>query len=134
MIKLRFFAVIIGVLACASVDNVIVAEPGVAFSLPVGKTAALGGNGSRITFTRVTEESRCPTSVVCVWEGDAKIEVTVSRDGGAPASRVFSLKVPDNEGRVGDLFVRFVSLAPYPRNPGPADPRAYVAELVIRKL
>lgn len=134
MMKLRLSAVVIGVLACATVDNVIVAEPGTAFSLPLGRTATLGETGSRITFKRVTEESRCPTSVVCVWAGDAQIEVTVSRDGGPSASRIFSLSGLNREGSVGDLFVRFVSLAPYPATPGPITPRAYVAELVIRRL
>jgi hypothetical protein len=134
MMKLRLSVVVVGVLACATVDSVIVAEPGTAFSLPLGRTATLGDNGSRITFRRVTEESRCPSSVVCVWEGDAKIEVTVSSDGGPSASRIFSLKTPNNEGSVGDLFVRFVSLVPYPETPDPSTQRAYVAELVIRRL
>ncbi len=131
--KLPLLAVVAGVLACATVDSVIIAQPETAFSLPVGRTATLGENGSRITFRRVTEESRCPTSVVCVWEGDAKIELTVVGEGGASASRIFSLKTP-NEGSVGDLFVRFVSLSPYPATPGPLSQRGYIAELVIRKL
>jgi hypothetical protein len=138
MRKLRFCAIVVGVLfqACASVDSVVVAEPGMAFSLPVGKTAALGGNGggSRITFRKVTEDSRCPINAVCVWEGDAQIEVTVSRDGAAAETRVLSLSQPNNEARIGDLFVRFVSLAPHPETPEPNRPRAYIAQLVVRRL
>jgi len=132
MIKLRSFALVVGVLACASVDNVIVAEPDTAFSLPLGKTATLGGSSTRITFKRVAHDSRCPTSVHCVWAGTADIEVTVSRDGSAPASRIFGLVGPNHEGTVGGLFVRFVALAPYPAVPGRNSELAYVAQLVVR--
>lgn len=132
MIKLRVIAVVAGVLACASVDNVIIAEPGQAFSLPLGRTATVAGSGSRVTFLQVNEDSRCPTSVVCVWEGDARIRVTVSRAGRAEESQTLTLSQASNEARIGDLVVRFVSLKPYPETPDPGTPRAYVAELVVR--
>ena len=118
--------------ACASVEKSIVAEPGVAFSLHVGETAVVSGTGSRITFKEVTQESRCPTSVTCVWAGDASIDVSVSPDQGAAESRVLTLAPSSNEARIGDVVIRFVALAPYPSVPGPIAPRRYVAELLIR--
>jgi hypothetical protein len=120
--------------ACASVEKSIVAEPGVAFSLHVGETAVLKGSRTRVTFKEVTHESRCPTSVTCVWEGEAKIDVSFSPEQGPAESRVLSLKAPNNEARIGDLTIRFTALAPYPSAPGPIAPRRYVAELVIRSL
>ena len=136
MHRLPFAAAAIAVLvlqSCASVGQVIIAEPGVTFSLPIGKTAAVSGSSTRITFREVSEDSRCPTSVVCVWQGAARIEVALSRNGAAGATAILSLTPPNNEARVGDLVVRFVGLAPYPVGPGPA-PREYVAELAIVKL
>jgi len=132
MIRL-LLAALLASIACASVENVIVAEPGVAFSLPVGKTATVSGSVNRITFTQVREDSRCPTNVVCVWEGDAKIEVSVSRNGTQAETAILSLGPQNNEAQLGDLAVRFVGLAPAPVTPEPA-PRRYVAELLIRKL
>lgn len=120
--------------ACASVENVIIAEPDVAFSLPLGKTAGVSGSSTRITFRQVREDSRCPKSVVCVWEGDARIELTVSREGSPGETTFLNLRSPDKEAQVGGLLIRFVSLAPYPATPEPSAPRQYVAELVIRKL
>jgi hypothetical protein len=119
--------------ACASVDSIIIAEPDVAFSLPVGKTAGIAGSTTRLTFRQVREDSRCPASVACVWEGDAKIELLPVRDGTVGQGVVLSLHTP-NEAQVGDLLVRFVGLAPYPATPDPSSPRQYVAELVVRKL
>jgi hypothetical protein len=119
--------------ACASVDSIIIVEPDVAFSLPLGKTAGVAGSTTRLTFRQVSEDSRCPTNVVCVWEGDAKIELLPVRDGTVGQRVILSLHTP-NEAQVGDLFVRFVGLTPYPATPDPSSTRQYVAELVIRRL
>ena len=132
MIRLSLATVLV-VLACASVEDVITAAPGETISLPVGKTAAVSGSPSRVTFTRVTEDSRCPINAICVWEGDAKIELTLSRNGAPVVTGIVSLNPQNNEVQLADLVVRFVRLAPAPVTPEPA-PRQYVAELVIRKL
>ena len=137
MTKLGLTAVLASVLAfqsCASVENVIIAEPDVAFSLPIGKTASVSGSPTRITFRQVVDDSRCPRNVVCVWEGDARIVVTVAREGSPTESAFLTLSSPGNEAQVGGLFVRFVSLAPYPETPQTNTPRAYIAEFVIRGL
>lgn len=120
-------------LSCASAENVITAPPDRAFSLPVGKTAAVPGSPTRITFTRVTEDSRCPINAVCVWAGDAKIELTLARNRAPVVTGILSLSPENNEAHLADLIVRLVGLAPAPVTPEPA-PRQYVAELVIRKL
>ena len=116
---------------CATVDTTVVANPGAAFSLPLGKTATVSGTGFRITFNRVTEDSRCPVDVTCVWAGDAKIELIVSRTSAPGDYRVISLTPPNNEATAGDLKIRFVSLAPTPRQSEPGPSRAYIAQLVV---
>lgn len=135
MSKLRLSAGIVGLLAlqaCASAEKVVVAQPGVPFSLLVGETAVL--NGSQLTFTRVSADSRCPANAVCVWEGEARIEVRVARDGGAGETRIIQLRPPpENETRIGDLIVRFVSLSPYPGTFDENRRPPYVAKLEIRK-
>ena len=116
---------------CASVETPVVADPGVAFTLPLGKTAAVSGNGTRITFNRVTDDSRCPVDVVCVWAGDAKLELTISRNSAPAETRVVSITPPNNELVSGDLRIRLVGLAPAPRQSEPSAGRAYVAQLVV---
>lgn len=125
---------LVAVQSCASVDTLVVAQPGVAFSLPVGKTAALRGSATRLTFNQVREDSRCPANAVCVWEGDAKIEVIITRNGAAAESRVMSITPPNNELRTGNLHIRFVGLAPYPGTTPENVPRAYVAEFVVDEM
>lgn len=127
-------AVIAAVAGCSPVETAIVAQPGVEFSLPVGKSAVLNGNGPRLTFKQVREDSRCPVDVTCVWAGDAKIEVTVSRNGSPDDTRVLSLTPPNDEIRSADLQIRFVNLTPVPRQADTGAPRAYVARLVVTRF
>lgn len=133
MLRLILTATLLPAFACASIDS-IVAQPGVSFTLPLGKTAAVSGTTTHLTFRAVTEDSRCPMNAVCVWEGAAKIAITATRNGGPAEAATLSLTEPDNEARLADVVVRFVALAPYPETPGDPATRKYVAELVIRKL
>jgi hypothetical protein len=123
-------AAILTLANCAGVDTAVVASPGVEFNLAVGKTATLSGSDYRITFNRVTDDSRCPVDVQCVWAGDARIELTVSRNSAPGDTRAISLTSPNNEVTVGDLRIRFVSLAPTPRQSEPPASRAYIARLL----
>ena len=72
---------------CAPVETAVIAEPGVSFALPIGQTASVAGTDTRLTFSEVREDSRCPTDVTCVWEGDAKIMVVVA-DANVPRKYV----------------------------------------------
>jgi len=126
-------ASIFAIAGCATVDTAVVAEPGATFSLPVGRTAVVSGHSARITFNRVTNDSRCPIDVVCVWAGDAPIELTISRDGSTE-TRILSMTAPNNEVVVGDVRIRFVGLTPAAKQSEPPSTRAYVAQLVVTPI
>ena len=119
--------------SCATMDTAIVAQPGAEFSLPLGKTASLSGNGVTVTFTQVEEDSRCPIDVVCVWAGDAKIELAIKHEGSPEDVKVVSLTPANNETTSGDLRIRFVGLAPVPRQADVGKPRPYVARLILSR-
>jgi hypothetical protein len=117
--------------ACARVETAVVAEPGQTFSLPLGQTAAVNGSDVRLTFKDVRTESRCPVDVQCVWAGEAKIGVVISGNGRPEETRVLGLQPADSEARAGNLRIRFVGLAPVPRQSDAGTSRAYVAQLVV---
>jgi len=71
--------------------------------------------------------------VQCVWAGEAKIELIISRSGSPDDVRILSLKPPDNETTSGDLRIRFVGLAPVPRSTEDQAKREYVAQLVVNR-
>jgi hypothetical protein len=92
------------------------------------------GADARIKFNKVTDDSRCPVDVTCVWAGDAKIKITISRNGSADETRLLSITPPKHEAQLGNLRIRFVSLAPVPRQSDANVPRNYRAEFVIDQI
>lgn len=124
---------VVSVSACATVEPTVAVQPGETFSLPVGKTATINASGTRIRFRELREDSRCPSDVTCVWAGDAKIELIISRTGSPEDSKLISLNPPNNVVTSGDLQIRFVGLTPVPRQ-SDKSPRAYVAQLVVDRI
>ena len=93
----------------------------------------MSGTNVRVTFERVSEDSRCPTDVNCIWEGDAVVILKVKAEdqeatrevhtqGGASRSR---------QARAGNYVVTLVRLDPAPRSTGAIEPSAYRATLKV---
>ena len=85
----------------------------------------------RVTFDRVTNESRCPNGVVCAWAGDAAVQLTV-RSGNE--ERTPLLHTHADFGRYTDLFGRRIYLAdvsPYPEKDKVIAPASYVVLLKV---
>jgi hypothetical protein len=49
--------------------NLVYVNLGQEFSLRIGESASIKGEELQVRFLEVTEDSRCPTGVVCIWEG-----------------------------------------------------------------
>ena len=119
---------------CAQLQPAVIVEPGLSFALAPGQTAEIKRSDTRITFRQVREDSRCPTDVTCVWEGDAKVEVVIARTGAPDETKLLSIKSPGNETRVGNLKIRFVGLTPVPRQADAGAPKNYLAEFVAEQV
>jgi hypothetical protein len=139
--RYRFFAVasaftlLLPSSACAPIQTTaVIVEPGVSFTLAPGQAATVRRADARITFREVREDSRCPVDVQCVWAGDAKIDVTVARAGSPTETKTLSITPPDNEVQIGNLKIRFVGLAPVPRQGDGNSPRNYLAEFIVEQI
>ena len=126
--------IIIATSGCAGIKTTSTVDPGASFTLAPGETAVVKGADARITFNKVTDDSRCPVDVTCVWAGDAHVEVTISRNGVPDETRILSITPPKHETTVGNLRIRFVSLAPVPHQADPSPRRNYRAEFVVDRL
>lgn len=58
------------------------------FTLRLTQTAEFPDLGLTITFRRVPSDSRCPRTVVCVWEGNGEVELLLRM---ADSTRAISL-------------------------------------------
>lgn len=100
------------------------------FVLPVGATAVVGQGELRITFMEVVEDSRCPTDVTCVWEGNGKIALELNHSGIEIAVAINTTLDPATAEFRG-YVVRLIDLEPQPISVQPTDPSTYRATLRV---
>jgi hypothetical protein len=102
------------------------------FVLPIGATALVDQGELRITFMEVVEDSRCPTDVTCVWEGNGKIALELVHSGIEVAVGINTTLDPLTAEFRGYL-VRMIDLDPLPISERPTDPSQYRATLRVTR-
>lgn len=100
-----------------------------ALSIGAGETASVPGSDVTITFRSVTEDSRCPLDVTCVWEGNGRVALTLSSAEGFADAELNTTVQPRQIDFAG-MRVVLASLAPYPAGEA-IDPDDYVATFEI---
>ncbi|MCH7786621.1 MAG: PKD domain-containing protein, partial [Chloroflexi bacterium] len=107
------------------------------FEVGLGQAVVIDPDDLRIQFLEVTEDSRCPTDVVCVQAGQAVILVGISGGGQPPNLQELTLE-GGAEGQasqqIGDYLIGFLALAPHPESSGQIDRASYVATLVASNV
>jgi hypothetical protein len=134
MILRAAFALCVFSTACAAdgasgPDNVVLDKP---FDVKVGQTAVLPAEGLRVVFQEVRNDSRCPTNVTCVWEGDAEVVLQAET---TPETReellVHTSRQFGDSAAFHGYTIQVRGLAPGTKAGVPTDPKAYVVTLVV---
>ncbi len=114
--------------ACDTGDDFNLGE---AFTMELGQEMANSSADLMVKWLEVAEDSRCPTNTNCVWEGQAKISLTVNGD-----PLVLTLR----EGKPEEAKANFkgyifeaIKLDPYPDG-SVIDPTTYRLQLVVTSL
>lgn len=97
-------------------------------SLRAGESAEVGDRV--VTFTAVREDSRCPTGVECLWEGDAAVELLVEA-GGEPTVIVLHTALEPRSAVAAGLRLTLERLDPHPVAGRQTPPADYEATLRI---
>lgn len=136
--KQLILAVVATALAVSSCDKEktdIGFELGQQFALAFQQTAISTDGTIEVRFKERLTDSRCPTDVVCVWEGEASIAIDVTVNN---IDEQISLSTHPEFGQkdtVGQLVFTLVDLQPYPCcHDQEIDQEAYVAELLVESL
>jgi hypothetical protein len=123
-----------GLSRCAGAygNAVVCARLGEEFDLRVNETAYIADTRLSVQVVAVPEDSRCPTDVVCVWAGNARVSLALREGANTEGGDVNSTLEPRILTRLG-YGVELVDVRPAPIS-GQAIPReGYVIRLVARR-
>lgn len=91
-----------------------VETPQIGISIPLGETVLVGD--ILIGFEEVLEDSRCPTDVTCIWAGQAKIKLALSKNDSetTPMELLFGANSDLTISDLDDIIINAMALTPYP--------------------
>ena len=129
----RFAAILmcvslVGCAAARSVDSRTVAL-GAQVMLAPGQTVSVKTTAMKVRFVAVTEDSRCPRDVTCIWAGEVKValEIQMSKDAS-------QAEITEGGSTVADLYrVTLERVEPLPTSTAKIAPQDYRVTLKIDK-
>ena len=101
-------------------------------SLRFGEAVTIAQSGLRVQFRNVVGDSRCPIDVVCVWAGDAHVQIAV---GNATTTSTYDLHSTLEPKSVQHESYRFQLVEVGPSRRAEETPREseYYVKLVITR-
>ena len=117
-----------------SSESSIEAELDSEFVIQVNQSVEIKSEDITVTFLNVTADSRCPADVMCVWMGQADIELSVQK-GDEESTLSLSIGGDSSpEESIFDMYlIQLIELAPYPYSTDVIQPDEYTATLKITK-
>jgi len=103
------------------------------FELKLGQQVLIENERLKISFIGVTEDSRCPTDVDCVWAGNGKVVLRLSKVRKRAAMMKLNTGVDPKQNAYQGYDVKLVSLDPYPKKNAKIKMREYVATLMVSR-
>jgi hypothetical protein len=104
------------------------------FILQINQSAEIKSEDITVTFFNVTSDSRCPSDVTCIWQGQAGIELDVQK---GEVEYTVSLSIGGDSSPEESIFnsylIQLVDLSPYPISTKNIQPEDYTATIKITK-
>jgi hypothetical protein len=102
--------------------------------LRVGEEYVIPGTVLRVGFSGVDEDSRCPVDVVCVWEGNAAVELGLTTGTGPTRLRILNTALEPQATDFEGVRVTLVAVSPEPREGEPIPAESYVVRLRLEAV
>lgn len=134
IIKNYIYILFIGLLSFITVsgcDDPVSVNLNEEFYLSPGQKAEINSSGLEITFNRVLEDSRCPKGVECVWEGNGRIEISVSEPGFGIEIKELNTTLGPRQTEAGKFKIRLAELKPYPEKDKEISFESYRIGLIV---
>lgn len=127
--------VMICTLACTSKPTALATDQEIdrQIVLAPGESSHIPETDFTITFETVVEDSRCPTGLTCIREGDAVVRLRIEKPGSAPSTLTLHTSGPgEREADFDNVTVQLVDVRPYPAGDRRPQPEEYRVTLLVR--
>ena len=88
------------------------------FELKINQTANIESENIKIKFLDILEDSRCPSDVQCVWQGQARVLVNVEKNGQDLGDFILIDLADKEDLRIKDFngyTIKLLKVMPYPK-------------------
>jgi len=103
--------------------------------LQVGNSSQVNSD-LRLSFAQVVEDSRCPASVTCVWQGNGAIRLDITSGSGTQSATLNTAggnNFPRDASVAGYSFT-LVELEPQRQTPDPVPAQQYRATIRVARV
>lgn len=83
------------------------------FALAPGQSARIAVFDRTVAFEAVLEDSRCPSGVVCVWAGNARVRLHLTR-AGQDTTVLLNTGLEPRAVRIGQMRLELREVTPAP--------------------
>ncbi len=112
------------------------------FVIRFGQQVSIPSENLLIKFNDLLSDSRCPINVICVWQGEATIELLISHEGITDIKTKLKIEGYVDKSHISShkfidtLGYRFtlMQLDPYPHTDSSYQPQDYFALLEVNKI
>jgi len=99
-----------------------------------GEEVPVGESVIRVAFGDVRSDSRCPVDAVCVWQGNAEVEMGIRAGMGPTHALRINTNLDPRSADWQGIRVTLLELMPVPRAGVRIEPREYSARLRLEPL
>lgn len=112
----------------------VLVETGHEFEISAGQEAQVRGTSLTIRFVGVTEDSRCPSDVQCVWAGNAIARLALGATATPGMDAGLNTMLDPKSASYAGYRISLTGLRPVPRSGTTIPGASYVATLEVRPL
>jgi hypothetical protein len=131
---LSIIGIVLAVSGCYQ-TSVIRANLDEEFTLSIGQQVIIRGENLRLTFSSVSEDSRCPANVNCIQEGQVVCNILITHADSSTSATLMQSGLTDKYAieTVSGYILSF-NLTPYPQSEQPIPAGLYRLHMVVTKL
>lgn len=107
---------------------------GATIVLPFGSSKQVDSD-LKVSFAQVVEDSRCPASVVCAWQGNGGIRLDVTTGGATQSVKLNTAggTTFPHDASAGGYTLTLVELDPQRKTPDPIPEQQYQATILVTR-